>query len=114
MDSQLKAEGSHWYNHYLFKLLKPFSRKDVNALFFDNQSSPLYISIHPRLRPGVLDITDGHPALLQNAGLLLYSALKDGEIMNSDRFVEDFYAQTKHIFRDMWRTCSDIEQVLST
>ena len=111
LDLKLKPEGSHWYNHYLFKLLKPFSQAEATALFF-SETSPLYIPITPRLRPAILKITDGHPALLQNAGFLLYSTLRDGEIINIDRFINDFYSQTKQIFRGMWRTCSDVEQVL--
>ena len=111
LDLKLKPEGSHWYNHYLFKLLKPFSQAEATALFF-SETSPLYIPITPRLRPAILEITDGHPALLQNTGLLLHSALRDGEIINIDRFINDFYSQTKQIFRGMWRTCSDVQQVL--
>ncbi|MDJ0899318.1 MAG: hypothetical protein QNJ55_10940 [Xenococcus sp. MO_188.B8] len=111
LDLQLRAEGSHWYNHYLFKLLKPFSRQEARELFF-TESSQLYIPINPELRPAILEITDGHPALLQNAGFLLYSVLSDGEIIDKDQFIDTFYAQTRHIFRGMWRTCSSIEQVL--
>ena len=111
LDLQLKQEGSHWYNHYLFKLLKPFSRQDVNDLFFV-ETSPLYIAIAPRLRPAILEITDGHPALLQNAGLLLYSAVREGEIIDLDRFIDDFYSQTKQIFRGIWQTSTDIQQGL--
>ena len=108
---QLETEGSHWYNHYLFKLVKPFSRQEASTFFF-SETSPLYIPLAPRLRPAILEITDGHPALLQNAGLLLYSALKDGEIIDIDRFIDDFYSQTKQIFRGIWQSSTEIEQGL--
>ena len=108
---QLATEGSHWYNHYLFKLIKPFSQPEAIDLFF-SETSPLYIPVSPRLRPAILEITDGHPALLQNAGFLLNSAVKDGEIIDIDRFIEDFYGQTKQIFRGIWLTSTEIEQGL--
>ena len=111
LDLKLKSEGSHWYNHYLFKPLKPFSPQEATACFF-SETSPLYIPITPRLRPAILEITDGHPALLQNAGFLLYSALRNGEIIDKDRFIKNFYEQTKQIFHGNWRTCLDIEKVL--
>lgn len=111
LDLKLNPEGSPWYNHYLFKLLKPFSQVEATALFF-SETSPLYIPVSPRLRPAILEITGGHPTLLQNAGLLLYSAVRDGEIIDIDLFLDDFYAQTKHVFLGIWRTSTDTEKIL--
>ena len=108
---QLDFAGSPWYNHYLFQLLKPFSQKEAVSLFF-REGSPLYIPVPLKLRPAILKIAGGHPALLQNAGHILHYSLKDGKIIDVDQFIRDFQSQTMHFFRDTWRFSTEIEQVL--
>ncbi|NES86737.1 MAG: ATP-binding protein [Moorea sp. SIO2B7] len=108
---KLAPSGSPWYNHYLFQPLKPFSKAEINSLFFKSDAK-LFIPISDKLRKGVLAITEGHPALLQNAGFLLYNKLQDGKIPNIQAFTRDFESQTEQFFRDTWRFSTDIEQVL--
>ncbi|MBD2358794.1 ATP-binding protein [Tolypothrix sp. FACHB-123] len=96
--------GSPWYNHYLFRLLRPLPLNEVNAR--------LNIPIPSNLRAGVLDIIDGHPALLQNAGYLLYDSIQAGQTPNLQTFTRDFESATEQYFRDTWRFSTEEEQIL--
>jgi hypothetical protein len=96
--------GSPWYNHYLFRLLRPLPPNEVYAR--------LNIPISGNLRAGVLDIIDGHPALLQNAGYLLYDTMLTGQTPNLESFTRDFESATEQYFRDTWRFSTDEEQIL--
>ncbi|WP_017662270.1 AAA family ATPase [Baaleninema simplex] len=107
----LPPSGSPWYNHYLFQPLKPFSEAEVEARFFSS-NSPLWIPVSSKLQDGVRSISDGHPALLQNAGYLLYAIQKNQQTPQIDRFTQDFISQTEQFFRDTWEFSTDIEQVL--
>ncbi|MDZ7960948.1 MAG: ATP-binding protein [Aulosira sp. DedQUE10] len=100
----IKPGGSPWYNHYLFRLLRPLPATEVN-----NQ---LAIPIPGILRAGVLEIIDGHPALLQNAGYLLYDTLLAGKTPNIESFTQDFESATEQYFRDTWRFSTEEEQIL--
>lgn len=96
--------GSPWYNHYLFRLLRPLPPNEVNTR--------LAIPISGNLRAGVLDIIDGHPALLQNAGYLLYDTILAGQTPNIQSFTRDFESATEQYFRDTWRFSTEEEQIL--
>ncbi|QIR40674.1 ATP-binding protein [Tolypothrix sp. PCC 7910] len=100
----IKPGGSPWYNHYLFRLLRPLPATEVN-----NQ---LAIPIPGTLRAGVLEIIDGHPALLQNAGYLLYDTLLAGNTPDIQSFAQDFESATEQYFRDTWRFSTEEEQIL--
>ncbi|MBD2335981.1 AAA family ATPase [Calothrix sp. FACHB-156] len=100
----IKPGGSPWYNHYLFRLLRPLPATEVN-----NQ---LAIPIPGTLRAGVLEIIDGHPALLQNAGYLLYDTLLAGKTPDIQSFAQDFESATEQYFRDTWRFSTEEEQIL--
>lgn len=63
--------GSPWYNYYFFQLLKPFAPEDTISLFF-RETALLYMPIPFSWRQGMVEITGGHPALLQIAGYLLH------------------------------------------
>lgn len=107
----LPPSGSPWYNHYLFEPLKPLSDEEVRSQFFSPQS-PLFIPASPAVQTGIRAIADGHPALLQNAGYLLYDTLRDGELPNIADFTLAFESRTEQYFLDTWRFSTDIEQVL--
>ncbi|BDA69850.1 hypothetical protein LYNGBM3L_26480 [Rivularia sp. IAM M-261] len=96
--------GSPWYNHYLFRLLRPLTTDEV--------SNQLFVQISGLFREGVLKIIDGHPALLQNAGYLLHETLEAGQTPNIDIFTRDFQSATEQYFRDTWRFSTDEEQIL--
>ncbi|MGK7926075.1 MAG: ATP-binding protein [Spirulina sp.] len=101
---QLTPDKSPWYNHYLFQPLKPFSDNEVAIL--------LAILMTPALRDGIREIADGHPALLQNAGYLLYQELRAGKKPDPDGFARDFYNATEQFFQATWEMCNELEQIL--
>jgi AAA domain len=96
--------GSPWYNHYLFRLLRSLPANEVNT--------QLAIPIVGILRAGVLEIIDGHPALLQNAGYLLYDTLQAGQAPDIQTFTRDFETATEQYFRDTWVFSTEEEQIL--
>jgi AAA domain len=100
----ITAKGSPWYNYYLFRLLRPLSASEVN--------DHLNLAIPGTLRSGVLEIIDGHPALLQNAGYLLHEILQDGKFPNIQEFTRDFESATEQYFRDTWTFSTEEEQIL--
>jgi len=101
---KLTADGSPWYNHYKFLPLKPFDENEVSALF----SMP----ITPALHQGVREIADGHPALLQIAGDLLYHALRTGEMPDPIAFAQEFQSLTEQFSRSTWELTTPMEQML--
>jgi hypothetical protein len=102
---KLKPDGSPWYNHYLFQPLKAFTETDVAALLGG-------MPMTPGLRDGIREVADGNPALLQNAGFLLYRELRAGHVPSSDAFAKDFQRATEHYFEDVWNLSNDVEQTL--
>jgi len=108
---QLPPTSSPWYNHYLFQPLRPFSPQEVDAAFF-RVDSPLLIPIAPALKTGILEITDGHPALLQQAGYLLYDTLQTGQIPDIEAFAHDFESRTEHFYQNTWAFSTETERVL--
>ncbi|NEO69566.1 MAG: ATP-binding protein [Moorea sp. SIO3H5] len=96
---------SPWYNHYLFRQLKPFTKNEVDTLL---QGMPMT----PALRDGIAEIADRHPALLQNAGYLLYQELRAGGDLDPVTFAQEFKNTTLHIFQQMWELSNPIEQTL--
>ena len=102
---KLKPDGSPWYNHYLFQPLKPFVETEAAALLG-------CMPMTPALRDGIREIADGNPALLQNAGHLLYRELRTGHVPNAEAFAKDFQRTTVHYFEDMWNLANEVEQTL--
>lgn len=101
----LKPGGSPWYNHYLFQPLKPFTETEAAALLG-------CMPMTPALRDGIREIADGNPALLQNAGHLLYRELRSGHVPSAQDFARDFQRATEHYFEDVWHLADAIEQTL--
>jgi AAA ATPase domain len=102
---KLQPGSSPWYNHYLFLPLKPFSESDVMALMAG-------LPITPALKEGIREMCDGHPALLQNAGHLLYRELRSGNVPDPIKFAKDFQTTTSHLFEAQWQLANEIEQTL--
>ncbi len=102
---RLQPGSSPWYNHYLFLPLKPFNEGDVNALLAG-------LPMTPALRDGIKEMSDGHPALLQNAAHLLFRELRSGQVPNVIAFAKDFRTATSHIFEAQWNLANEIEQTL--
>lgn len=102
---KLKPDGSPWYNHYLFQPLKPFTETEVAALLG-------YMPMTSALRDGIREIADGNPALLQNAGHLLYRELRSGHVPDAQAFASGFQQATEHYFEDVWNFANETEQTL--
>ncbi len=102
---KLKPDGSPWYNHYLFLPLKPLDETEVAALLG-------CMPMTPALRDGIREIAAGNPALLQNAGHLLYRELRTGHVPDADAFAKDFQQATVHYFEDIWNLATPVEQIL--
>lgn len=102
---------SPWYNHYLFRQLKPFDNNEVGQLLqlFNR-------AITPQLREAVEQIAGGHPKLLQTACFLLYQELRNEnqrpieDLVNN--FIRDFESTTNPFFDSLWRRCDQREQYL--
>lgn len=101
----LTPDKSPWYSHYLFRVLRPFTKNEVDTLL---QGIP----ITPALRDVIQNMAGGHPALLQIAGSLLFRALRTGKLPDTETFTKEFESQTRHIFEDIWQRCKDVEQGL--
>lgn len=106
-----KPFGSPWYNHYLFQLIKPYSKREVLEIFF-NSKSKYYIPIKSSLQETVLNITGGHPQLIQQAGYFLHNKIQDCKIYDFTSFVSDFRLQTEHIFYNIWQFSTSEEQII--
>ncbi len=76
---------------------------------------PAQWALTPERRDGVQEIADGHPALLQNAGHLLYIPLRAGKPVLGDpkEFTDDFVQATEQYFRDVWTFSTEPEQMLT-
>jgi len=108
---KLTPGGSPWYNHYLFLPFKPFGDTETATLL---NRMPAEWTLTAELREGIQEISNGHPALLQNACSLLYANLRAGQprAVNIENFARDFIAATEHFFRDAWRFSTEVEQML--
>jgi len=101
---KLNPNASPWYNHYLFQPLKLFTTEELVEL--------LTIIRPPTLRHEIINITGGHPTLVQTAGFFLYRELQNGNNANINSFAGNFERDTQQIFQTIWRRCNPKEQVL--
>lgn len=97
--------GSPWYNHYFFQPLKPLTNNEVATLLSG-------MPMTPELRDGILEIAGGHPALLQNAGFILYSKRRSGVMPDVETYARDFLTATEQYFLGTWQLASELEQTL--
>lgn len=96
---RLTPNKSPWYNHYLFQPLKPFTNEEIEVLLGG-------IPMTPTLKEAIRDIAGGNPALLQNAGLILYS---QQQIPDPETFTREFVARTEQFFQQTWELCNEVE-----
>jgi hypothetical protein len=101
---KLNPNASPWYNHYLFQSLKLFTTEDLVQL--------LNIIRPPTLRGEIINITGGHPSLVQTAGFFLYRELQLGSNADIKSFAENFERDTQQIFKTIWHRCNPKEQAL--
>ncbi|NEP45577.1 MAG: ATP-binding protein [Okeania sp. SIO2H7] len=101
----LTPDGSPWYNHYFFQPLKPLTNNEVATLLSG-------MPMTPELRDGILEIAGGHPALLQNAGFILYGQRRSGVMPDAEKFARDFLTTTEQYFQGTWQLANELEQTL--
>lgn len=101
---QLKPHASPWYNHYLFQSLKLFNTKELVQI--------LNIVKPPTLRGEIINITGGHPTLVQIGGFFIYPAIQKAKDGNAESFAHRFEADTRQIFEVIWQRCNPTEQLL--
>lgn len=102
---KLTPDKSPWYNHYLFRQLKPLTDSEVEALFAG-------MPITPAIQAGIREMAGGNPTLLQNAGYLLYEKLREGGKLDATVFADDFQTSTLQIFESVWHLSKPLEQSL--
>ncbi len=100
----LNPNASPWYNHYLFQSLKLFTTGELVQI--------LNIIRPPTLRGEIINITGGHPSLVQIAGFLLWQRIQPGETADIKKFSQGFERDTQHIFQTIWTRCNPTEQAL--
>lgn len=100
--------GSPWYNHYIYRALKPFGEAEVDSLF---ELMPEGFALTAAQREGIQDVAGAHPSLLQHACYAVYEDLADGA-RPSPETVRRFVDSTDHFFHDAWAVSTDIEQML--
>src|ERR1700691_188090 len=97
---ELLPTGSPWYNQYLFLPLKPFTDEDAGTLF--DRMSPAW-SLTQAQRDWIRELTDGHPALLQNACYLLWKSFQEKTQLEPWQFADRLRGLTRQFFRDEWQ-----------
>ena len=98
---RLNPNQSPWYNHYLFRQLKPFDNTEIEQIL-----KPFNKPITTELRQALGEIAGGHPTLLQNAGFYLY------RVSQTEDFINDFERNTQPFFDIFWQRCNSKEQNL--
>ncbi|KHG41219.1 MAG: ATP-binding protein [Aphanizomenon flos-aquae KM1D3_PB] len=101
---KLNPNASPWYNHYLFQSLKLFPTDDLVQLLNSIKS--------PTLRGKIMNITGGHPMLVQTAGFFLCRELQRGSNADINSFAENFERDTQQIFQTIWYRFNLKEQEL--
>jgi hypothetical protein len=101
---KLNPNASPWYNHYLFQSLKLFPTDDLVQLLNSIKS--------PTLRGKIMNITGGHPMLVQTAGFFLSRELQRGSNADINSFAENFERDTQQIFQTIWYRFNLKEQEL--
>jgi hypothetical protein len=98
--------GSPWYNHYSYLPLKPFSQDDIEDHFF-NLDSHLFISIPKDIqKKEVLEMTGGHPGLLQYTGYV-FSTCDPVDVNTLNKKLKDYVDK---IFKHIWKSFEKNEQ----
>ncbi|MEH2364556.1 AAA-like domain-containing protein [Nostoc sp.] len=103
----LNINQSPWYNHYLFRQIKPFDNTEIEQLL-----QPFNKPITAELRQAIGEIAGGHPSLLQIASFLLYQNLRNDSPPQIEEFVREFESSTKQFFDNTWQRCDDKERNL--
>ncbi len=104
---RLNPNASPWYNHYLFRQIKPFDNTEIEQFL-----QPFNKPITTELRQAIEEIAGGHPSLLQIASFLLYQELRNNTLPQIEEFVKEFESSTQQFFDSTWQRCNPKDQNL--
>ncbi|MEH2114509.1 ATP-binding protein [Nostoc sp.] len=104
---RLNPNASPWYNHYLFRQIKPFDNMEIEQFL-----QPFNKPITADLRQVIGEISGGHPSLLQIASFLLYQELRNTTLPHVEEFVRKLESSTQPFFDNTWQSCNLKDQNL--
>ncbi|MHC5860663.1 hypothetical protein [Nostoc sp.] len=108
---RLNPNASPWYNHYLFRQIKPFDNTEIEQ-FLQPFLQPFNKPITTELQQAIGEIAGGHPSLLQIASFLLYQELRNTTSPQVEEFVREFESSTRYFFDNTWQRCNIQDQNL--
>jgi AAA ATPase domain len=111
MGPNLTPGTSPWHNHYLQRYLQSLKDKEV-LQWFQKLSEKHSIQWILNFQAGILEVSGGNPALIQNAGSLLYRAWRDRDLETVLDFAIEFERANRQYFSVAWNQSSDDEKSL--
>ncbi|MEH1788590.1 ATP-binding protein [Nostoc sp.] len=111
MGPNLKSGTSPWHNHYLQRYLKSLKNQEV-LQWFQELSEKHSIQWILNFQAGIQEVSGGNPALVQNAGSILYRAWRDRDIETVLDFAIEFERANRQYFSGAWNQSTDDEKSL--
>ncbi|MEH1853901.1 MAG: AAA family ATPase [Nostoc sp.] len=111
MGPKIEQGTSPWNNHYTYRYLKLFRDEEVSR-WFQDLAQKFSIGWLLNLQAEIQKISGGNPALIQNAGFLLYRAWQDKDIKTVLDFAIEFERANRPYFRAAWNQSTDDEKSL--
>ncbi|MFN6513287.1 MAG: ATP-binding protein [Nostoc sp. CreGUA01] len=111
MGPNLTPGTSPWHNHYLQRYLKSLKEEEV-LHWFQQLSQKHSIEWILNFQAGIQEVSGGNPALVQNAGSLLYRAWRDRDIQTVLDFAVEFERANRQYFSVAWNQSTDDEKSL--
>ncbi len=111
----IKFIGSPFYNEFLFRRLRPFTRREIDQLL-DNALKGTGIEFTTEERDYICSLAGTHPFLIQLAGSTLLEFRMQGleTASNSELIRAEFEESARYHLSQLWENCSREEQMLLT
>lgn len=111
----IKFIGSPFDNEFIFRRLRPFTRREVDQLL-DNALKGTGIEFTPEERDYLCSLAGTHPLLIQLAGSTLLEFRMQGleTAPNSEFIRAEFEELARYHLSQLWESCSREEQMLLT
>jgi hypothetical protein len=109
----IKFPTSPFYNNFLFRRLKPFTKKEIKQLF-EKTLEGTGIEFGPEEHECIRTLGGTHPHLIQLAGALIFDARAQGLKVADclERINSEFEEQTRYHFDEVWEDSSLQERML--
>ncbi|MBW4676283.1 MAG: ATP-binding protein [Desmonostoc geniculatum HA4340-LM1] len=111
MGPNLPPGTSPWLNHYTHKYLRPLEDQEV-LQWFKKLSEKHSIEWILNFQAGIQEVSGRNPALIQNAGSLLYRAWRDRDLETVLDFAIEFERANRQYFSAAWNQSNDNEKSL--